>query len=96
MCTIGLACVAIGLPPKDIRAARGCVHARDAELRADVPRERARCLHDARLNLHLLRLAVQLPDQVIHLRHGIRNVANDQRIGTVDGHHVAASRQEIA
>ena len=49
MCTIGLAFVAIGLPPNSICAVRSSCSRRDAELGADVARERARGLHDARL-----------------------------------------------
>ena len=41
------------------------------KLRADVTREGTRSQHHARLDLDLLRLAVELADEIIQLRHGL-------------------------
>src|SRR5262249_61293482 len=60
-----------------------CGSAGEGKLRPDISRERPRGGHNARLDLHLLPLAIELANQVIHHRHHRRDVADDECIGAV-------------
>ena len=68
----------------------------ERQLDADFAREGAVGGHDARFDFHLLRFAVELPDQIIHDRKRARNVANDQRIGAVVRDNVARETRGIS
>ena len=56
---------------------------RKTELYADVLRERARSRNYPPFDFHLLRLAVQLTDQIVDHGNDRRDVPNDQLIRTV-------------
>ena len=66
----------------------------ETKLRADFVGKRTRSLHHAGVDFHLLRFAVDLPQQIINLRDGGRNIADDQGIRTNVGDDVAAAGQE--
>src|SRR2546430_4149986 len=76
---------------KHIVAAGG----RERELRADVPREGTRCRNHSRLDFHLLRLAVQVANQVINDRNDRWNITDDQLVRTVIVQYVAARAKEL-
>src|SRR5436309_2175739 len=50
---------------EEVRGSRRVGHPGKAKLRANVSRKRTRGLNDTRLNLHLLRFAVHLANQII-------------------------------
>src|SRR5690242_348407 len=84
----GLGCDRI--TAKKISRVRGRAYAGNAKLSTDIARKGPGSLHNARLNLNLLRLSIELADQVIDLRHYVGDIADDQRIRPVDSHEVAA------
>src|SRR5260370_3105982 len=69
--------------------------ARETQLSADVLREGTRRGNHARFDFHLLRLAVQIADQVIDVRNDRGNVANDQLVRAVIEQNIAARAEEL-
>ena len=67
----------------------------DAKLGANFARERAVGCNDTGLDFDLLRPAVELADEVVEHRQGARNVANDERVGTIVGNDIAARREKL-
>ena len=67
----------------------------ETPLHADVLCKGARSRNYARLDFHLLRLAIQLANQVIDRRNHRGNVTDDQLVRTVIGKDVAARREEL-
>src|SRR5882757_3946420 len=65
------------------------------ELRADVLRERPRSCHDTRFDFNLLRLAIELVQQVVNHRDNRRNVANNQLVRTFVGEDCSARGKEL-
>ena len=67
----------------------------EAELRSDVARERPRRRHHPRLDLHFLRLAVQLGQQAVNDGNHFRNIVDDNGVGALIRNHVATRREEL-
>jgi hypothetical protein len=68
--------------------------ATDAELGAQVAGEGIGRHHDAALDQHLVHRTVDVVDQLAHLRHLLRDVADHQGVGALVGDDAAARREE--
>ncbi len=65
------------------------------KLRADVAGELPGRSHYARFDFDFLRLAVQLRQQAVDGRNHLRNVVDDDGVGAIVSHHIAALREEL-
>ena len=66
-----------------------------SELSANVTRKLPCRRHDPCLDLHFLRLAVELRQQAIDCRNGLWNVVDDDSVGAVIRDHIATLRNEF-
>src|SRR5450432_806893 len=66
-----------------------------SELRTDILRKGTRCRYHPGFDLHLLRFAIELMDQVINCGDDRRNIADDELVRTRVGKNVAASGQKL-
>src|SRR5436305_4893952 len=65
------------------------------ELRADIAGKLPRRGYHASFNFDFLRLAVKLRQQAIDRRNRFRNVIDDDGVGAIVSHHIAAHRDEF-
>src|SRR5258707_11172165 len=83
----------VGRSTKDRAAARG--GSRKTPLNADVLSKRSGSGDDACFDFHLLRLAIQLADQVVDRRNHRGDVADNQLVRAVIRKNIAAGRQKL-
>ena len=84
------------LPPHWLATDRAvAVAPAETELRADVAGKLPGCGHYSGFDFNFLRLAVQLRQQAVDGRNHFRNVVDDDGVGAIIRHHVAALREEF-